>query len=260
MKLELKGIGQYYDNHRKQAVFTDINLEVEQGEFICILGPSGCGKSTLLNIIAGLLSPTEGQVLLDGKAVEGAGKDRAFMFQDAALYPWLTVSENIGFGMNLHGVSDEKQIENTEKYLAMVQLQDYGSYRVHQLSGGMKQRVALARALAMESPILLMDEPFSALDKQTKNLLREEVQAIAAQTDKTVILVTHSVEEAVFFADRILIMGADGAGLKNIVPIGLGRPRDITGERFVRIRHEILKEVRQEITQGFGKGEKIAAE
>lgn len=249
MKLELKDISQCYDD-TKQAVFTDINLEVMPGEFICILGPSGCGKSTLLYIIAGLLKPTKGKILLDGKEVEGAGKDRAFMFQEAALYPWLSVSENIGFGMKLHGIADEKRIACTEKYLAMVRLQDYGHYRVHQLSGGMKQRVALARALAMEAPILLMDEPFSALDKQTKNLLREEVQAIAQKTNKTVLLVTHSVEEAVFFADRILIMGADGAGLKNIVPVTLKRPRDITGEEFVHIRQGILKEVRAEMERG----------
>ncbi|MDR0233932.1 MAG: ATP-binding cassette domain-containing protein, partial [Zoogloeaceae bacterium] len=152
----------------------DINLEIGEGEFICVIGPSGCGKTTLLNLIAGLELPTRGEIHLDGNRITGAGPDRVVMFQEAALFPWLSVVENVKFGLKVAGKSGQAQDEAAMRYLSLVRLAHFKDYRCHELSGGMKQRVALARALALDSKILLMDEPFAALDKQTKNRLRDE--------------------------------------------------------------------------------------
>ena len=171
--------------NQNESTLQRINLEIQTGEFVCIVGKSGCGKSTLLNLAAGLLTPSSGRILLDGKEVNGPGVERTVMFQEHALYPWLTVRENVEFGMKLAGVSKEKRREKSDYYLKMVHLQGYEDYRVHEISGGMRQRVALARALVVDSEILLMDEPFSALDKQTSNCLREELQRIWMETKKT---------------------------------------------------------------------------
>lgn len=170
--------------NQNESTLQRINLEIQTGEFVCIVGKSGCGKSTLLNLAAGLLTPSSGRILLDGKEVNGPGVERTVMFQEHALYPWLTVRENVEFGMKLAGVSKEKRQEKSDYYLKMVHLQGYEDYRVHEISGGMRQRVALARALVVDSEILLMDEPFSALDKQTSNCLREELQRIWMETKK----------------------------------------------------------------------------
>lgn len=174
--------------NQNESTLQRINLEIQTGEFVCIVGKSGCGKSTLLNLAAGLLTPSSGRILLDGKEVNGPGVERTVMFQEHALYPWLTVRENVEFGMKLAGVSKEKRQEKSDYYLKMVHLQGYEDYRVHEISGGMRQRVALARALVVDSEILLMDEPFSALDKQTSNCLREELQRIWMETKKTFYL------------------------------------------------------------------------
>ena len=174
--------------NQNESTLQRINLEIQTGEFVCIVGKSGCGKSTLLNLAAGLLTPSSGRILLDGKEVNGPGVERTVMFQEHALYPWLTVRENVEFGMKLAGVSKEKRQEKSDYYLKMVHLQGYEDYRVHEISGGMRQRVALARALVVDSEILLMDEPFSALDKQTSNCLREELQRIWMETKKTILL------------------------------------------------------------------------
>ena len=181
-------------------------MDIKEKEITAFIGPSGCGKSTLLNLVAGLDSPTSGSIILDGKKITGPGADRVVMFQEAALYPWLNVMQNVMFGLDAAGVSKENQKNTAEKYLKMVQLWHYRDYPVHQISGGMKQRTALARALALDSKLLLMDEPFSALDKQTINLLREELERIWEKTGKTIFYVTHSVEEAIYFADRVVVM------------------------------------------------------
>lgn len=246
MKLDIKNVGKHFPDTDKQ-VFHDVNLSVSEGEFVCIIGPSGCGKSTLLNMIAGLETPSTGSLLLDEVVITKPGADRVVMFQEAALFPWLNVEENIRFGLSALKLEKEEQNRRIEKYLKLVQLSQFKKHLIHQLSGGMKQRVALARSLAMDSKILLMDEPLSALDKQTKNLLMEEIQSIWMQTKKTVILITHSVEEAIFFADRIILMGAKGAGIKEIIPVDFPRPRNITSPDFLKLRSEILFKIREEV-------------
>lgn len=245
MALELKGLCKHYDNSEK-ATLNKIDLTVENGEFVCIVGVSGCGKSTLLNLVAGLEKPTEGQILLDGKEVTGPGSDRTVMFQEHGLYPWLTVIENVKFGMKLQGVPEKDQEERAMYYLHMVHLEEYKNYPIHQISGGMRQRTALARALTMDSRILLMDEPFSALDKQTSNKLREELQRIWIETKKTILFITHSVEEAVYLADRVVVLSPYTGTISQIVKIDLERPRHVYSPEFVELRHRILEEVRGE--------------
>lgn len=229
--------------NQNESTLQRINLEIQTGEFVCIVGKSGCGKSTLLNLAAGLLTPSSGRILLDGKEVNGPGVERTVMFQEHALYSWLTVRENVEFGMKLAGVSKEKRQEKSDYYLKMVHLQGYEDYRVHEISGGMRQRVALARALVVDSEILLMDEPFSALDKQTSNCLREELQRIWMETKKTILFITHSAEEAVYLADRVVVLAPECGMVSEILPISLERPRHVYDPAFVELRHSILDAV-----------------
>lgn len=223
-----------------------INLEIEEGEFICIVGMSGCGKSTLLNMVAGLETPTSGEIILNGERVRGPGSDRTVMFQEHGLFPWLCVIENVKFGMSLQGISREEQEERAIHYLKLVNLLEYRDYPIHQISGGMRQRVALARALTMDSEVLLMDEPFSALDKQTSNRLREELQNIWCETKKTILFITHSVEEAVYLADRIVVLSSQKKGVLDIINNPIPRPRHVYSPEFVELRHKILEKVRGE--------------
>lgn len=246
MLLELKDVTKRYQN-RTDEVLTGVSFSIKEGEFFSIVGPSGCGKSTLLNIIAGLEKPTQGSVLMEGKSIEGPGSDRVMMFQDSALFPWLNVIENVKFGLSIAGFTKEEQDERAHRYLKMVKLDNFCQYRIHELSGGMRQRAALARALALDCKALLMDEPFSALDKQTTNILREELAEICDKTRRTMILVTHSVEEAVLLSDRVAVIGAGAAGLKKIYEINLPRPRHIETEEFLKLRKKILEEVRKEV-------------
>ena len=238
-----------FENVSKQFVNQDestlqhSNLEIQTGEFVCIVGKSGCGKSTLLNLAAGLLTPSSGRILMDGKEVNGPGAERTVMFQEHALYPWLTVRENVEFGMKLSGVSKETRLEKSNYFLKMVHLHGYEDYRIHEISGGMRQRVALARALVIDSEILLMDEPFSALDKQTSNCLREELQRIWIETKKTILFITHSAEEAVYLADRVVVLKPEGGTVSDILPISLNRPRHVYAPAFVEQRHKILDAV-----------------
>lgn len=243
MYLQLNSINKKFENTDKESLL-DISLSVEEGEFICIVGPSGCGKSTILNLAAGLLLPTSGEILLDGQRMEKPGADRVMMFQEAALYPWLNVMENVMFGLEAAGHSKAEQRELAEKYLRMVRLWNYREYPIHQISGGMKQRTALARALAMDSKLLLMDEPFSALDKQTINVLREELEDIWEKTRKTILYVTHSVEEAIYFADRVVVMSENPGQIREIIPITLKRPRHVENAEFMALRQQILQSVR----------------
>lgn len=222
----------------------DINFEIADGEFVCVVGRSGCGKSTLLNLVAGLDKPSSGEILLDGEPVTGPGADRTVMFQEHGLYPWLNVIENVKFGMQLCGVPREEQEERAKRYLDMVNLWEYKDYPIHQISGGMRQRTALARALTMDSQILLMDEPFSALDKQTSNNLREELQDIWMETKKTIFFITHSVEEAIYLSDRVVVLSPEEKGVREIVENELPRPRQVYSSEFVTLRHHILDEVR----------------
>lgn len=248
MTVSIKNLSKSFEGTKKETL-KDINLEIKPGEFICVVGPSGCGKSTLLNLIAGLETPTEGSIMVDGQEVKSPGADRIVMFQEAALFPWLTVVENVRFGMELAGLDGAEQEKRAEYYLKMVQLYHFKDYPIHQLSGGMKQRTALARALCLDSKILLMDEPFSALDKQTTNILRDELQNIWLKTKKTVFFITHSVEEAVFFADRIVVLSDNPGEIKHIYQVNLPRPRKIDSPEFIKIRKEILELVQREVVK-----------
>ena len=243
MSLVINNLSKKFDNSDKSTL-KEISLEIEAGEFVCIVGQSGCGKSTLLNLVAGLGEITSGEIILEGKPVTGPGADRTVMFQEHGLYPWLNVIENVKFGMKLAGLSKKEQEERAMKYLRMVHLEEYKDYPIHQLSGGMRQRVALARALTMDSKVLLMDEPFSALDKQTSNFLREELEQIWLETKKTILFITHSVEEAVYLADRVVVLSPDTQRIAEIVDVHLPRPRHVYSEEFVELRHRILDEVR----------------
>ena len=245
MSLKLEGLCKRFDNSEKDTLH-EIDLEVKSGEFVCIVGASGCGKSTLLNLVAGLERPTSGKVLLDDKEVKGPGSDRTVMFQEHGLFPWLSVAENVKFGMKLAGVSKEQQEQKAKYYLEMVNLWDYRDYPIHQVSGGMRQRTALARSLTMESKVLLMDEPFSALDKQTSNRLREELQRIWMETKQTILFITHSVEEAVYLADRVVVLSPNTGKVAEVVTVELKRPRHVYAPEFVELRHKILEEVRGE--------------
>lgn len=245
MSLEIKNVCMHFANS-ENATLNEISLCVEPGEFVCVVGASGCGKSTLLNLIAGLIQPTGGQILLDGKEITGPGSDRTVMFQEHGLYPWLNVIENVKFGMKLAGVPKDEQEEKAVHYLKMVNLLEYRDYPIHQISGGMRQRTALARALTMDSKVLLMDEPFSALDKQTSNKLREELQRIWQETKRTIIFITHSVEEAIYLGDRVVVLSADTGKLAHVMEIGLERPRHVYSPEFVELRHRILEEIRGE--------------
>lgn len=245
MSLVIKNLSKHFENN-EDATLNEINLEVENGEFVCIVGVSGCGKSTLLNLVAGLMQPSSGQILLDGKEITGPGADRTVMFQEHGLYPWLSVIENVKFGMKLAGVSKEEQEKKALHYLEMVGLLEYRDYPIHQISGGMRQRTALARALTMDSSILLMDEPFSALDKQTSNKLREELQRIWQQTKRTILFITHSVEEAVYLGDRVVVLSPDPEKQVDIIDINIERPRHVYSQEFVDLRHRILDEIRGE--------------
>ncbi len=245
MPLVIQGLNKHFDNSDK-ATLNEIDLEIESGEFVCIVGASGCGKSTLLNLVAGLEKPTGGKILLDGKEVTGPGADRTVMFQEHGLFPWLNVIENVKFGMKIAGVPKDEQEQKAMHYLKMVHLEDYKDYPIHQISGGMRQRTALARALTMDSKVLLMDEPFSALDKQTSNRLREELQRIWMETKKTILFITHSVEEAVYLGDRVVALSPDTGRIASIISIDIERPRHVYSPEFVELRHKIMEQVRGE--------------
>lgn len=239
MYLQLQSIQKNFSN-AEHSTIENLSLNIKEGEFICVVGPSGCGKSTLLNLVAGLDTPTKGKILLNGEPVTGPGADRVVMFQDAALYPWLNVIQNVMFGLAAAGYKKAEQKKIAEKYLKMVHLWDYRDYPIHQISGGMRQRTALARALALDSKVLLMDEPFSALDKQTINMLRAELVQIWKETGKTILYITHSVEEAVYFADRVIVMSETGGRIKADIPISMPKPRNIDDYDFIKLRKHIL--------------------
>ena len=227
----------------------NINLQVKPGEFLCIVGPSGCGKSTLLHLIAGLHPQTSGRVLVDGKPVSGPGTDRILIFQELGLFPWLKVGQNVEFGLKMKNISKAEREEKIQYYLRLVHLSKFRDSYIHQLSGGMRQRVALARALATEPDVLLMDEPFAALDAQTRDLLHDELERIWAETGRTIIFVTHNVREAVRLGDRVVLMTFRPGRVKEEFPISLPRPRHIEETDVARTAKEILSCLREEINK-----------
>jgi len=226
-----------------------ISLEVKQGEFLCIVGPSGCGKSTLLHLIAGLNPQTSGRVLVDGTPVSGPGTDRILIFQELGLFPWLTVAGNVEFGMKMKNVPKAEREEKIHHYLRLVHLSSFRDSYIHQLSGGMRQRVALARALATEPDVLLMDEPFAALDAQTRDLLHDELERIWAETGSTIIFVTHNVREAARLADRVALLTFRPGRVKQEFTVNLPRPRHMEHPDVSRKAREILDCLREEINK-----------
>jgi NitT/TauT family transport system ATP-binding protein len=227
-----------------------ISLEVQEGEFVsCLVGPSGSGKSTLLNLIAGLEKPDEGQVLVDGKPVNGPGRDRMVMFQESALFPWLNVLGNVLFGLklkpNLKKAADRREV--AQYYLQLVGLERFTHANIHELSGGMKQRVALARALAPNPSILLMDEPFAALDAMTREQLYSDLQDIWKKRRKTIIFVTHNIREAICLGDRILLLSPSPGRIQEDFPIPLPRPRDINSVEVARLATELMAALKRHL-------------
>ena len=224
-----------------------INLEVRVGEFLCVVGPSGCGKSTLLHLIAGLQPQTSGEITVDGQTIQGPGTDRILIFQDHGLFPWLTVGENVEFGMKMKGVPKPERQEKVRHYLQLVHLAKFEKSYIHQLSGGMRQRVAIARALATEPDVLLMDEPFAALDAQTRDLLHDELERIWSETGRTIIFVTHNVREAVRLGDRVVLLTFRPGRVKTEFPIDLPRPRSLEDPEVALAARAVLDELRAEI-------------
>ncbi|EHP86695.1 ABC transporter ATP-binding protein [Methanotorris formicicus] len=247
-KLELVNIVKKYITEKKELLAVDnVSLSVEENEFISIVGPSGCGKSTLLRIIAGLEKPTSGKVLLDGKEVREPSAERGMVFQQYTLMPWRTVLKNVTFGLEIKKIPKEEQIKVARKFIKMVGLEGFEDAYPHQLSGGMQQRVAIARTLANDPEIVLMDEPFGALDTQTRAILQNELLKIWQKEKKTVLFVTHSVDEAVYLSDKVVVMTARPGKIKKIVPIELKRPRDRTGIEFLEYKRKIVNELKDEV-------------
>jgi NitT/TauT family transport system ATP-binding protein len=226
-----------------------INLEVKPGEFLCIVGPSGCGKSTLLHLIAGLHPQTSGKVLVDGTPVNRPGTDRILIFQELGLFPWLTVGGNVEFGMKMKNIGKAEREQKVQYYLRLVHLSKFRDSYIHQLSGGMRQRVALARALATEPDVLLMDEPFAALDAQTRDLLHDELERIWAETGRTIIFVTHNVREAVRLGDRVALLTFRPGRVKQEFSVNLPRPRHMEQPDVARTSGDILNCLRDEINK-----------
>jgi len=237
MKLELRGVIRRFDARNGHVVtaLERVDLVVRVGEFVCVVGPSGCGKSTLLNLLAGLDAPTEGEVFADGTPVRGTDPSRAMIFQDAALFPWLSVQANVEFGLRMRGVREKERATTVTRLLEMVHLQQFARAYVHELSGGMKQRVAIARALAVDPRVLLMDEPFGALDAMTRDHLHSELQEVWLRTKKTIVFVTHNVREAVVLGDRVLVMSPRPGRIVSEHVIDLPRPRRIEDDSTMRM-------------------------
>lgn len=231
---------------RRMVALENIDLEIPRGQFVCLLGPSGCGKSTLLNAIAGFAPPTAGRVVADGALVTGPGPERGMVFQEYALFPWMTVEQNVGFGLEIKGQPKAQIAARVAELLKLLSLEDFGKRYPKDLSGGMRQRVAIARVLALDSPILLMDEPFGALDALTRRNLQDELLRIWAELKKTILFVTHSIEEAIYLADRIVVMTYRPGTVKRDLLVALPRLRDPAAAEFNALKRELGQLVMEE--------------
>ncbi len=257
-KIAVRGLSHEFVNPFTRArvlALQGVELEVAEGEFLTVVGRSGCGKSTLLNILAGLLQPTSGTVLVDGRPVNGPGPDRGVVFQEFAIMPWRTVERNIGHGLEIQGVPKVERRDIVRRFVELVGLQGFEQKYPHELSGGMKQRVAIARSLAYRPKVLLMDEPFAAVDAQTRITLQEELIKIVEATRKTVLFVTHGVEEAVFLGDRCCVLAARPGRVKAMVPVAIPRGRRtwrqlISDPVFAEAKERVFGLVREEIGAG----------
>jgi sulfonate transport system ATP-binding protein len=254
-KLSARGVAKTFQSARGGTVpaLWNVSLDVAPGEFVCLIGPSGCGKTTLLNLFAGLESPTEGEVMLDGRPIKEPGPDKAVLFQDPALFPWLSVVGNVELALKLIGVPKEERRDRAMHWLRKVQLGRFADSQPHELSGGMRQRAALARALACQPEVLLADEPFAALDAQTREILQGELQRVWLETRNTFVFVTHNVREAVFLADRVILMSAPPGTFVAEHHIDAERPRDfedvLLSKVVLDIHEHLLKEVEQVVAR-----------
>ena len=243
--IEVRNVSLVYDTPAGSVTGVDgISFDMEQSQFLCLLGPSGCGKTTLLNIIAGFLAPTGGEIRIGGEAVRGQGTDRGVVFQDfAQLFPWRTALGNVAFGLEMKGIGKTEREEIALKQLRLVKLEKFAQSYPHHLSGGMQQRVAIARALAYNPSVLLMDEPFAALDALTRDAMQRLLADVWRETRKTVIYVTHNVAEAVYLADRVIVMTPHPGRIKTEVPITLARPRDPLSVEFLECQKTLLRQL-----------------
>ncbi len=248
-KLTARGVVKSFRNARGGTVtaLKEVNLHVQPGEFVCLIGPSGCGKTTLLNLFAGLEKPDEGEVWIDGRPITGPGPDRAVLFQEPALFPWMSVRANVEFALEMTGLPKDERRDRSMLWLKRVHLGRFANAQPHELSGGMRQRVALARALACQPEVLLADEPFAALDAQTREILQSELQEVWTETKNTFVFVTHNVREAVFLADRVVLMSAPPGMFVAEHRITAPRPRDfedvLLSKVVVDIHGHLAKEV-----------------
>lgn len=234
------------DGVSQTLALDNVSLDIEDKEFVCFIGPSGCGKTTLLRIVSGLDFPDSGEVFVDNERITSPGPKRGMVFQEYSLFPWKSVIDNIIFGPQMRGVKKKDAIEEAQKYLELVGLEQFRDSYPHELSGGMKQRVAIARALANEPEVLLMDEPFGALDAQTRNTLQHELLNIWQKKNITILFVTHSVDEAVFLADRIVMMTARPGKIKEVIKVDIPRFRDRTSLEVNQLRNRVLKLLAEE--------------
>ena len=257
-KLSARGVRKSFRNARGQvtAALEDVTLDIARGEFVCLIGPSGCGKTTLLNLFAGLNRPDEGQVLMDGRPITTPGPDRAVLFQEPALFPWMSVRQNVDFALKMIGVEPAERDERAMHWLGKVHLSRFADAQPHELSGGMRQRAALARALACQPSVLLADEPFAALDAQTREILQGELQRVWQETRKTFVFVTHNVREAVFLADRVVLMSAPPGTLVAEHRIEAPRPREfedvLLSKVVVDIHDHLHREVEKVVAREIG--------
>ena len=241
-QIELRNISLQYESvENPVTALQDLSFGVEPAEFLCVVGQSGCGKTTMLNIVAGFLKPTQGEILISGKTVMGKGLDRGIVFQDfAQLFPWRTAQRNIEFGLEMKGIAKEERTEIALRFLRLVNLEKFARSYPHELSGGMQQRVAIARALAYNPAVLLMDEPFAALDALTREEMQRFLVDVWRETKKTVVYVTHNVAEAVYLADRVIVFSPHPGTVKAHVKITLPRPRDTLSVEFLEYQKEIV--------------------
>ena len=254
-KLSARGVTKRFRGTRGRGTtaVVDVNLEVAKGEFLCLIGPSGCGKTTLLNLFAGLEKPDQGEILLDGRPITGPGPDRAVLFQEPALFPWMSVRRNVEFALKMIGVPKDERRDRSQHWLRKVHLGRFADVQPHELSGGMRQRVALARALACQPEVLLADEPFASLDAQTREILQEELQRVWSETKHTFVFVTHNVREAVFLADRVVLMSAPPGTFMAEHRITAPRPRQfedvLLSKVVVDIHDHLHKEVEKVVAR-----------
>lgn len=252
--LRVESLGKTYHTSTGEAVeaLLPVDLEIAPGEFITLVGPSGCGKSTLLNILAGFVEPTSGSAYVGRDRILKPDIERGMVFQDYALFPWLSVVENVEFGLERKGVEKEERRAVALEYLRTVGLHDFATKRTHELSGGMKQRVAIARAFATEPSIIFMDEPFGALDALTRRFLQRQLLRMWQEHTKTIVFVTHSVQEAVYLCDRVVIMTARPGRIKHVIPIQMTHPRDFRSETFRDYERQVYEQLDEELAKTFG--------